>query len=397
LEFLMAGSDQIWSEAVRTLEVGKPFVLATVINVRGSTPREVGAKMIVRGDGQFGTIGGGCGEAEVFRKARLLLEEGPGARLTEVDLTGDFDQQEIGSCGGIMDVFIDRWSPQGDLAVARKLAESAEHNRPAALVTLVDAGAGSEAAPGAKAVLDPFQPNSSGVLGGLSDQALLQLSERAADAIPGLLEVNENGSVRPIVRVEPSGAPRVFVDPITGAQRLIIAGAGHIAVPLASLGSMLGFHVTVIDDRASFANRERFPAADRIIVRPFTSALESLQLDRHCYVISVTRGHSFDEEVVRAVLKQQTSRKAAAGCFIGMIGSRRRVRAMLGHLEEDGFDRELLEEIHAPLGVDIGAETPEEIAVSIMAEIIRERRTGARDEFSLGTKSGRLRKTIVNK
>src|SRR5215472_11706273 len=114
----MSGSDQVWLEALRTLERGQPFALATVVNVRGSTPREVGAKMIVRSDGQYGTIGGGCGEAEVFRKARLLLREATGAQLTEVDLTGDFDQQEVGSCGGIMDVFIDRWSPQ-DLALAR--------------------------------------------------------------------------------------------------------------------------------------------------------------------------------------------------------------------------------------------------------------------------------------
>jgi xanthine dehydrogenase accessory factor len=390
----MAESDQIWSEAVRTLEREKPFVLATVINVRGSTPREVGAKMIVRNDGQFGTIGGGCGEAEVFRKARLLLDEDAGARLTEVDLTGDFDQQEIGSCGGIMDVFIDRWSPQNDLGVARKLADSVEQSRAAALVTLVDAGARSEAVPGAKAVLDPSDPRSSAILGGLSEQALTQLTARAADSLPGLLEVNENGSVRPVVRIEPSGAPRVFIDPITGAQRLIIAGAGHIAVPLAVLGSMLGFHVTVIDDRASFANRERFPGADKIIVKAFHSALESLHLNQHCYIISVTRGHSFDEEVVRTVLRQQTHlAKGQAACFVGMIGSRRRVGAMLSHLEEDGFDRALLEEIHAPLGLDIGAETPEEIAVSIMAEIIRERRTGIRDKFSLGTKSGRLRRT----
>src|SRR5260370_37195147 len=115
----MNGPDQIWPEAVRTLESGKPFALATVVNVRGSTPREVGAKMIVREDGQFGTIGGGCGEAEVFRKARVLLEEGKGARLAEVDLTGDFDQEEIGTCRGIMDVFVDLWSPARDLAVAR--------------------------------------------------------------------------------------------------------------------------------------------------------------------------------------------------------------------------------------------------------------------------------------
>jgi xanthine dehydrogenase accessory factor len=392
----MTGSDQIWSEALRTLERDKPFVLATVINVRGSTPREIGAKMIVRNDGQVGTIGGGCGEAEVFRKARLLLEESSGARLTEVDLTGDFDQQEIGSCGGVMDVFLDRWAPQTDLAVAQKLADFMEQGRAAALVTLVDGGARSEATPGAKAVLDPSEPRSPGILGGLSDQAFRHLSERTADAIPGLLEVNDNGSLRPVVRIESSGAPRVFIDPITGAQRLIIAGAGHIAVPLAALGSMLGFHVTVIDDRASFANRERFPSADKIIVRPFSVALESLRLDRHCYVISVTRGHSFDEEVVRTVLGQQTRLpKGHAGCFIGMIGSRRRVRAMLGHLEEDGFERAMLEEIHAPLGLDIGAETPEEIAVSIVAEIIRERRTGTRDDFSLGTRSGRLRRATA--
>src|SRR6266436_10299093 len=117
----MNGPDQIWSEALRTLERGQPFALATVVNVRGSTPREVGAKMIVRDDGQFGTIGGGCGEAEVFRKARVLLEDRnqpSGARLTEVDLTGDFDQDEIGSCGGIMDVLVDLWSPDRDREMA---------------------------------------------------------------------------------------------------------------------------------------------------------------------------------------------------------------------------------------------------------------------------------------
>src|SRR6202035_5661349 len=152
----MAAVDQIWSEAVRTLERNQPFALATVINVRGSTPREVGAKMIVREDGQFGTIGGGCGEAEVFRKARLLLEEGPGASLTEVDLTGDFDQQEIGTCGGIMDVFIDRWSPESDLPLAKKLADAAEHSSPAALLTVVDPGLrGSRV--GSRTVVDPAQ------------------------------------------------------------------------------------------------------------------------------------------------------------------------------------------------------------------------------------------------
>ena len=383
----MAGSDQVWPEAMRTLERGKLFALATVINVRGSTPREIGAKMIVRDDGQFGTIGGGCGEAEVFRKARLLLEEGAGARIAEVDLTGDFDQQQIGSCGGMMDVFIDIWSPRGDLPLARSLADSAEHSRAAALLTVIEPGAKGDLPPGAKAVIDRSASEVAGYLVGFGPEVVRQIAERAADSAGGLIEVGADGSVRPAVRLGSAGSPRLFVDPITGAQRLIIAGAGHIAVPLATLGSMLGFHVTVIDDRASFANRERFPTADEIVVKPFASAVESLKLDRHCYLISVTRGHAFDEDTLRAALKNPN------GCFIGMIGSRRRVRAMLERFEEEGIEPRLLEELHAPLGLDIGAETPEEIALAIMAEIVRERRTGVRDDFTLGARSGRLRRS----
>jgi len=380
----MAAVDQIWSEAVRTLERNQPFALATVINVRGSTPREVGAKMIIREDGQVGTIGGGCGEAEVFRKARILLEEGVGARLAEVDLTGDFDQQEIGTCGGIMDVFIDLWAPV-DLPLARTLADSVEHNRPAALLTVIDPGIRSEAPAGAKTVVNLSGTEVGAQLDGLEGGALRQITEQTAQAVAALLEVDVEGTLNPVTHIEANGLQRVFVDPIIGAQRLIIVGAGHIAQPLCELGAMLGFHVTVIDDRVSFANRERFPRADAILAKPFTAAIDSLRLDRHCYLISVTRGHAFDEEVVRAALKQ-------AGCFIGLIGSRRRSRAMLARFAEDGIDRALIEEIHAPLGLDIGAETPEEIAISIIAEIIRERRTGVRDDFTLGAKLGRLRR-----
>jgi xanthine dehydrogenase accessory factor len=387
----MAGSEEIWTEAVRTLERDKPFALATVVNVRGSTPREIGAKMIVRNDGQFGTIGGGCGEAEVFRKARVLLEDGGEARLAEVDLTGDFEQEQIGTCGGIMDVFIDLWRPRSDLEIARRLADAADHNRPAALLTVVDQGAPngavSAARVGERTVVDASRrPAPLKGFAGLSDAAARQLGDRTADAVAALLEIGADGAVRPVVRIEPSGAPRVFLDPITGAQRLIIVGAGHIAQPLAQLGSILGFHVTVIDDRAAFANRERFPSADQIVVRPFAAAIEALELDRHCYVLSVTRGHAFDEEVVRTALKKRN------GAFIGMIGSRRRVRATLERIAADGIPAAELNEIHAPLGVDLGAETPAEIAVSIIGEIIRERRTEARDAFNLGVKLGQLRR-----
>jgi xanthine dehydrogenase accessory factor len=385
MDSLMGESTQLWAEAVRTLEGERPFALATVINVRGSTPREVGAKMLVRDDGQVGTIGGGCGEAEVFRKARLLLGGGGEARLVEVDLTGDLDQTEIGTCGGLMDVFIDRWTPARDLTLAYRLADAADHNRQGALLTMIDGGSKPAPPGGIRGYLDPSADAVMENPAGVDAVALAQFKQRARDGRAVLLQVGADGSAQPCARLEPSGAKRFFLDPIVGAQRLIIAGAGHIAQPLAELGAMLAFHVTVIDDRASFANRQRFPTADEIIVKAFGAAIDSLKLDRHCYLISVTRGHAFDDETVRAALKQ-------AGCFIGMIGSRRRVKATLARIEEEGTDPRRLDEIHAPLGLDIGADTPAEIAVSIMAEIIRERRLGRRDEVTLGVKSGRLRR-----
>ncbi len=380
----MASPDKIWLEAERTLKQGKPFALATVVNVRGSTPREIGAKMLVREDGQIGTIGGGCGEAEVYRKAQLLLEENAPSRMAEVDLTGDFEQQEIGTCGGIMDVYIDLWSPARDLAVAREMAEAVRGSQPLALLTLIEPGDSGRGP--ARAIMRPDAAGA-GLPVELPPKAIGQLAEIVTSAVPALMEVDAHGELRSTTHLSDK-APQLFVDPLPGAQRLIIIGAGHVGQALAELGAMLGFHVVVIDDRAQFANRERFPNAAEIIVRPFDKAIDSLKLDRSAYVVAVTRGHAFDEIALRTALKQKPG-------YVGMIGSKRRVRATLDRIEADGVDRAVLERVHAPIGLDIGAETPEEIAVSIMAEIIRERRLGVRDRTSMGVKLGRLKPAPV--
>ncbi|HUO05439.1 MAG TPA: XdhC family protein [Candidatus Binataceae bacterium] len=379
----MAGFDSIWLDAVHTLERGDPFALATVVNVRGSTPREVGAKMIVHKNGQSGTIGGGCGEAEVFRKAQVLLQEEGGARMAEVDLTGDFDQREIGTCGGIMDVFISRWTPARDLDLARRLAGAAERGVAGALISVVDPGAAGEAPAGAHAFVAAGAAFESATAPGIPALVLDRIRGQILDGVPCLLGLDGEGIPRPVGRIGPNGAARIFVDPVIGVERLIVVGAGHIAVPLCDIGAATGFRVTVIDDRASFANRERFPKAAEIIVAPFVSAIESLALDSRCRLVSVTRGHSFDEEVVRAALMSPCG-------FVGMIGSRRRVAATIERLAALGVPPMRLEALHAPLGLAIGAQTPEEIAVSIVAELIRERRTGERDEMTLGVRLGKL-------
>lgn len=164
---------------------------------------------------------------------------------------------------------------------------------------------------------------------------------------------------------EVEGAPlRLFFDPVTPVYRLLILGGGHIAAPLAEVGTLTGFEVTVVDDRPAFASVSRFPSADQVICRDFGSAIKEYEADSATFVVIVTRGHRHDKFCLAEILRGQSP------AYTGMIGSRRKVKAVLEELETEGFRREQLERVQAPIGLDIGAQTPEEIAVSIMAEII---------------------------
>lgn len=161
----------------------------------------------------------------------------------------------------------------------------------------------------------------------------------------------------------------IMVEVVESPARLVIVGGGHIGRSLCTIGALAGFSVTVIDDRPDYANRERFPEADHVICADFEAALAELVVDGTSYIVLVTRGHKQDELSLRSLV----TRPAA---YLGMIGSKRRTGAVIQHLADDGFPREALDRVHTPIGLDIGAETPEEIAVSIMAEIIMTRRGG---------------------
>ena len=150
---------------------------------------------------------------------------------------------------------------------------------------------------------------------------------------------------------------------------LVIAGGGHVGKALSEIAALCGFRVTVIDDRPEYADPERFPEAERVIRGRFEEVLADYPLDGTTYVVTVTRGHKHDEASLRSVI----GRGAA---YVGMIGSRRRARAVLGHLVEEGADPDAVAQVHTPIGLDIGAESPSEIAVSVMAEIILVRRGG---------------------
>lgn len=160
---------------------------------------------------------------------------------------------------------------------------------------------------------------------------------------------------------------RFFFQPVASPEELIILGAGHVGQALAAIGKLVGFAVTVFDDRPSFASAERFPTADHIMVDVFDRVLGQIKIGSTSYIVIVTRGHRYDELCLRQILETEPA-------YVGMIGSRRKVEGVLASLQQEGRPREKLARVYAPIGLDIGAQEPAEIAVSIMAEIIQVRR-----------------------
>lgn len=161
----------------------------------------------------------------------------------------------------------------------------------------------------------------------------------------------------------------LFREPFSAGERLIVLGGGHIALPLAEFGARLGFSVLVIDDRYEFANKARFPWAKQVLCRSFAGCFEDLCINENDYITVVTRGHKYDDVCLRQLF---TMKKPA---YLGMIGSRRRVKLLMDGLRRDGFREERIKSVHTPIGLPIGAVTPEEIAISIFAEIIQVKRS----------------------
>lgn len=242
--------------------------------------------------------------------------------------------------------------------VAEPIVEALAGGRPAVSAVIL-------AADGAALVGDRLLVRADETLGTTGDAALDHaVAERARELLGG----GAAGSSE--LRV--AGHPYlVYFEPHLPPPPLVIAGAGHIARPLCRIAALLGFSVTVLDDRAEFATRERFPEAERVLHADWSQPFREVAITPATHLVLVTRGHKYDYEALRGVL-----RSAEQPAYIGMIGSRRRVRAALEQLAAEGIPAASLSRIHAPVGLDLGAETPEEIAVAIAAELVLVRRGG---------------------
>jgi xanthine dehydrogenase accessory factor len=325
-------------------------VWAVIVNQSGSSPRSLGSRMLIRSDGSIvGSIGGGRLEAEALQEASSLFSH-PRRSILNFRLTGKDAAETEMICGGLVDVLLEplRSDDPSVLPFLYKLQETVKGKR--LFVTSL--------APGAASLF--------------RDTHLLVEENEAAfgELLVGMEELKAcfQAQISFPLQVR-EGIPALLIEPIVARPILYIFGGGHVSLSLARLASMVDFRVAIMDDRSEFANFERFPFAEEILVRPYDRATEGITLDDNVYVAIMTRGHLYDLEVLRHVIN-------SGARYIGMIGSRRKRDLIFKKLLEEGVPQQKVDQIYSPIGLDISAETPAEIAVSIVAELISVRTQG---------------------
>jgi len=330
------------------LEAGSPLVLVSIMSMQGSTPRHSGTKMVVGADGKgYGTIGGSLLEAAVIRESQNVLSTGQSKTLS-YDLTGKDAAAPDMICGGKAELLLDYLPATAEnITFSRHWHDTVRHGTDFYVLTHLKGGANT------------FRVLGHAIL--LTDGCIFGNTSLAESDVESLKSELHNVSATSVLPLKDS---RVMIDRIRRFKTMYCFGGGHVAVPTAHLAALVGFRVVVVDDRPEFANAERFPEAYNVLVtEDFNHALDGLEIDKDSFIVIVTRGHQYD----RAVLEQ--SLKTPAG-YIGMISSRKKRDAVYEALMAAGVKKEQLELVHSPIGINIGGETPEEIAVSIVAELI---------------------------
>jgi xanthine dehydrogenase accessory factor len=340
--------------------------LASIARRRGSLPMSATAKLLITASGaRIGTVGGGCLEAEVIERAMDVLERRVPALSTHSlnnELAGDYGL----TCGGTAEIFIEPVFPDPILARAYDEANAliARGDR-GVMVTAMEwangprklaIAAGGEAAEAARAK----RPQGGGSI------AARELRE---DDLSNEALTEAAGALDPFA-VEPLFTNGYLVEPIVGRPRVVIFGAGHVGARVGEAAAFAGWHVTIVDDRADFADPSRLPFADRVVTCEFHDVLSATRFDPDTYVVIATRGHQHDAVIAAQVAPRHLR-------YIGMLGSRRKAALTAKQLRDWDVTEESVSRIRAPIGVSIGADTPEEIAVSVVAEMIAVRRASS--------------------
>jgi xanthine dehydrogenase accessory factor len=337
--------------ACELLDRGRPFVLAVIVRHKGATPRTAGSKMIVTREGRgIGTIGGGLLEAEVMARATQLIQQGQ-SELMHFDLSGDLVSTIDMVCGGSVDVLLAFVPPTPfNRDLFAQWLQVLEKNHKGCLVT-----AALPAENGVYRTAHCLVTSREKIVG--------QLNLVRTD-LDKVLAAARSANQTQTLWFEKT---LVVLEPVAKVSTAYLFGAGHVARPTAHLAAMVGFQVWILDDREVYVNSERFPEAHRVrVLEDFERAFADLSVNSNSYVIIFTRGHLHDKNVLAQALATEAG-------YIGMIGSRRKRNAIYDALRAEGVSPSQIDRVHCPIGLAIGAETPEEIAVSIVGEMILHR------------------------
>lgn len=349
---------EIYARMAELEREGRSFAIATVVRTSGSTPQVVGAKLLIDDLGRIvGTLGGGCVEGDAFSEARAVIASGRPS-LREYELTEDLAWDTGLVCGGTMWIAIEpgeRALHVADRDLLGDVLAASSGGRPVALATLLRRS-GKALEPAGRLFVEP-DGRAHGTLGDP------MLDERAASAARDVLR---EGTAR---NVRLDDAHELLVEPVLSRPHLIVVGGGHVGLALAKQGALLDMDVTVVDDRAEFAARERFPAPIEVMHADMAIALGTMPIGWNSFVVIATRGHKLDGQCLRAAV-------ATPARYVGLLGSRRKTILIARMLRDEGVPEERLRAVHAPIGLDLGGRTPAEIALAVLAEITQERYGG---------------------
>lgn len=339
----------IYKKICLLLEDNRRGVLATIIKTRGSTPAGALSKMVILEGGSsiIGTVGGGCVEAEVITESKKVYQSGKQQRntyhMTEDDVEGGL------ICGGTVDILLEPLS-KDLLPVYKELIDRCVKGEDSILGSRISIKNDPE-----KFLLTENGQIPSGLASASGEKTIGTLIE----------DIRKTGKTQ-IIAEEDS---EIILEPVVGMYSVILFGGGHVSKFTADIARKAGFAVYIVDDRIKYASRKRFPNADKVICSDFRESFTKFPINKKTFIVIVTRGHAYDEVVLEEAVRTNAG-------YIGMIGSRRKISKTYDNLLERGIAIEDLEKVHAPLGLDIGAQTAEEIAVSIIAELIQFRNRG---------------------
>ncbi|MCH2664126.1 XdhC family protein [bacterium] len=361
----------VFEEALRLMAAGEKAALSTIVSSKGSLPMSKKAKMLVTTGGQIiGTVGGGCLEADVWDEARDVMDSGESS-LQRFVLTEEHAGDSGLNCGGNVEVFTEPLVREDAESLFQEIARIRAARESAVLATRVAPGA-----PSASKILVREDGSTIGSLGDPDAEATIHRTLEEEGKVPeDLLEVIETGE-------DAAGQPqRVFVESIVPEPTLYLFGGGHVSHAIARIAATVGFRIVIVDDRPMFANKDRFPMADETQTLDLETAFGELKIDDLSYICAVTRGHQHDKPVVRQAVQTDAA-------YIGMLGSRRKIAIMWKEFLAEGLSPEQLDRVHAPIGLDIGADNPEEIAISVVSELINIRRSGGKPSHDVKFMSG---------